>query len=266
MSFRLTIVLLVVLVALGAVVFLVYQNPPTPTPSAGSTTIVSFLSSDATELAVKGKTQSVLVAKDEAEGWLLKQPETARADQVRVESTITRLASLAATRTIAAPADLGEFGLADPAIEAKVTLKSGEAKTLLLGDQSPDKASYYVKLPDKADVYLVTSSVGADLTQIITNPPKATPTPTAEPETPAAEIGTPTPPAVGTPSPAPPVEAAPTPSPVALPTLTPILPAPPESLTPEVDAVIPQLPPDGTVVIPDLPLPPGVTLTPLPNP
>jgi hypothetical protein len=265
MSFRLTLVLLVILAALGAVVFFVDQAPPTPTPAAGSTTIISFLSSDATELSATSKDRSVLVVKEESAGWLLKQPESAPADQVRVEGTVSRLASLTSTRTIAAPADLGEFGLVEPEVEVKVTLKSGKAKTLLLGDQSPDKAAYYVKLPDRSDVYLVASSVGADLSQLVTNPPKATPTP--EPGSPTPAEGTPTSPGepAGTPTSGPATSEAPTPTSVVLPTLTPILPAPPANLTPEADAIIPQLPPSGTVVIPDLPLPPGVG-TPTPQP
>lgn len=254
MSFRLTIVLLVILLALGVVVVFVDQNPPTPTPAPGSAIVLSFLSSDATDLEVVTKTQTVLVSKDPTAGWLLKKPEEAPADSLRVETSLSRLASLSSSRTIPAPADLAEYGLADPALTVKVTLKSGDAKSMLLGNQSVDKAAYYAKLPNGADVYMISASVGSDLTQLATTPPKATPTPTPAP----AETGTP---GAETPTPEPRTA---TPAPTATSTPTPVPPTPAAMATPDV------LPPQavtGTPVIPDNPRPPEArtpTLTPKP--
>ena len=255
MSFRVTVVLLVVVVALGGVVFFVDQNPPTPTPSgAGLATVMSFLSSDATQLEAAAKDQSVVVARDPSGGWLLQKPEAAPADQLRVESIIASLAALSATRTLTEPGDLAQFGLAEPALTVKVSLKSGATKTLLLGDQSPDKAGYYAKLPDASAVYLIAASDGADLTQLMVSPPKATPTPTPPPaDTPGPGTPTAVPPAGAVAPSAPPPPAAP-----------PLAPAESATSTPEPDALPPQAV-FGTPVIPDVP-PPPEELTPTPAP
>lgn len=256
MSFRLTIVLLVILVALGAVVFFVDQSPATPTPSATGATVMSFLSSDATQLEATTKDQSVLVVKDASGNWQLQKPEVAPADQLRVESAIAELAALTATRTLDPPGDLAQFGLAEPVQTVKVTLASGGPKTLLLGAQSPDKSGYYAKLPDSGAVYLIDASVGADLSQLVASPPKATPTPTPEPSgTPGAET-----PGVETPVAGTPAAETPTLVPAAsaaTPSVPPAAATTPAAVgTPAPDA-LPAQAPAGTPVIPDVPLPPG---------
>ena len=256
MSFRLTIALLVIVIALGAVVFYVDQSPATPTPSASGDTVMSFLSSDATQLDATTKAQTVVVVKDGSGNWQLQKPEVAPADQLRIESVLGELASLTSTRTLSQPGDLGQFGLAEPAETVKVTLKSGGARTLLLGGQSPDKSGYYVKLPDSGTVYLIDASVGSDLSQLVTSPPKATPTPTPGPSgTPGSGIPAAVTPSAGTPVPGTPTPAAVASTPTEAATATVVG-------TPESGALPPQAP-IGTPTIPDVPLPPG---TPTPTP
>jgi hypothetical protein len=235
-NFRLTLVLLVVLVLLSGAVYYVQSNPATPTPSAQTVAVLSFLPSDVTQLETTGQGKTVVVTHGDDGKWQLKQPEEAPADQIRVDSLVSRLSTLTATRTIDAPASLAEFGLDQPKVQAKLTLKSGQTHTLLVGDQNPDKTTYYAKLPDRQTVYLIPVAVGGDLAGLLTDPPKATPTPTPFP-TALAPSGTPTP--AGTPAasgsptataPAASPQPAPTPTAIVPPALTP--PTPVASPTP----------------------------------
>jgi len=229
MSFRLTLVLLIVALLLGGAVYYVQSTPATPTPSAQTTPVLSFLPSDATQLEATGQGKSVVVAKVDA-GWQLKQPEEGPADQIRVDSLVSRLSTLTASKTIASPSSLAEYGLDQPKVRAQLTLKTGQSPTLLVGDQNPDKTTFYAKLPDSQTVYLIPVAVGGDLARLLTDPPKATPTPTPFPTVPAPAISTPvpagTPGAVSSPAPAssPPV-AAPSATAIVPPMLTPPAPA-----------------------------------------
>lgn len=192
MNFRLTIGLLIVLVALAGTVYFVESNPATPTPAAKTAPVLTFLSNEVTALEVNGEGKTVLVARGDENRWLLRKPEEASADQIRVDSLVSRLGNLTATRTVDAPSGLAEFGLEKPAVEAKVTLKSGQTSSLLLGERTPDKTSYYAKLPGAQTVYLIPVAVGGDLARLLADPPKATPTPAAPTVVPGS-IGTPSP-------------------------------------------------------------------------
>ncbi len=230
MNFRLTLVLLIVLVLLAGAVYYVQATPATPTPAAKTASVLSFLPSDATQIEATGQGKTVVVARGDDGKWLLKQPEQGPADQVRVDSLLSALGTLTATRTIDAPASLAEFGLDQPKVQAKVTLKSGQTPTLLVGDQNPDKTSYYAKLPDQPAVYMISVATGGDLSRLLTDPPKATPTPTPLPTVPAA--GTPTP--AGTPGAAAPAGGSPTPAVPGTPTaiVPQVLPTVPAAATP----------------------------------
>lgn len=196
MSFRTTAVLLIVLALLAGTVYAVGgTSSATPTPVGGpSKQLLSFLSSDSRELSVVGGGKTTIVAQGGDGKWTLKQPEEGPADEVRVQSMISRLASLSSTRTIDSPGNLADFGLATPKAEAKITLQDGKSYSLLVGDETPDKSGYYVKLPDATSVEVVQDLIGSDLMGMLTNPPKPTPTPT-----PLAPLATPTP--ATTPSP-----------------------------------------------------------------
>ncbi len=236
MNFRLTLGLLIVLLVLGGAVYYVESSPATPTPATQSTTVLSFLPSDVSKLEASGQGKSVVVTRDDS-GWLLKQPEEARADQMRVDNLVSRLGTLAATRTIDAPSSLAEFGLDKPQVQAVITLKSGQTSTLLLGNQNPDKTSYYAKLPDKGAVYLIPVAVGGDLSRLLTDPPKATPTPTPLPPI-SFPTGTPVPsvsPAAGSPAQSTPAQVLPpmlTPPAAPVPAATPVPATSPAAGTP----------------------------------
>ena len=214
MNFRVTLGLVAVLLVLAGAVYFVESKPATPTPATGGKTLLSFLPADVTRLEAVGDGKAVVVVRDEDDRWLLKEPEEAKGDHTRVDGLVSRLGTLAATRTIGAADSLAEFGLDRPKVEARVALRSGQAPTLLVGDQSPDKTAYYAKLSDEPAVYLIPVSVGGDLVRLLADPPKATATPT--PLVPIAPAATPSP--ESTP------ESTPTPSPPPTPTPTPILP------------------------------------------
>ena len=177
MNYRITLGLLIVAIALGATVYALDSNPATPTPAAKPTTVLSFLSVDTAEITASGQGKTTSATRDAAGAWMLTKPEAAPADRVRLDSLIARLSALTAARTIP-DANAAEFGLASPRAELRLKTRAGQEFVLLVGDDTPDKSSAYVKLPDNPTVFIVQSNVTADVVRLITEPPKATPTPT----------------------------------------------------------------------------------------
>lgn len=196
MNVRLTAILLIVLVLLGGSVYAVQQNPATPTPAAKTTAVLSFLSTDVTQLETSGGGKVTVVARD-GDQWALRQPAIGPADRIRLDSLVSRLSILNATKTIEAPGVLSEFGLDQPAATTTITLKDGKSYVLAVGGQSPDKGAYYARLADQPTVYLIPVATGGDILRLLSDPPKATPTPTPLAVTPFV----PAPTAAETPSP-----------------------------------------------------------------
>ena len=185
MNYRVNLGLLIVLVLLGGVVYYVEQNPATPTPVGGvagstPTAIWSLAAPDVQTLAVSVDGKAVAISRDAGSGWAITEPEAGPADVARVDQIVNRIAALYASRTIEPPVDLAEYGLAKPAAEATITLASGETKVLLIGDQTPDRASSYARLPDGDSVFILQGAIGSDLARLASAPPKALPTPSAE--------------------------------------------------------------------------------------
>lgn len=87
------------------------------------------------------------------------------------------------TRTIYGVSDqLPNFGL-DKATTAEIDIKvaSGETTILWVGAKAPDGVSYYVRQPDKGDVYAIpASSIDGPILGLVTSPPAPQPTPSPQ--------------------------------------------------------------------------------------
>jgi hypothetical protein len=177
MNYRVTIGLVVVALLLGGAVFAFDVKPPTPTPAAKSTPLFSFLSVDVSEMSATSQGKATVATRSEDGQWMLQRPEVAPADRVRLDSLIARLSALNATRTIDSAA-LADFGLAAPRAELRVKTRTAQEYVLLVGDDTPDKSGSYAMLPDSRTVYVLGAAIGGDIVRLVTEPPKATPTPT----------------------------------------------------------------------------------------
>ncbi len=117
-------------------------------------------------------------------GWRVTRPEDKPANLNKVDATANALTNLQFTRALTVT-DLAPYGLAPAALEARIVMKDGAAYGLLLGKTTPDGSLYYAAYTgDKSKVYLVETSLGLSLHNLLDAPPfepTATPTPTATP-------------------------------------------------------------------------------------
>jgi hypothetical protein len=97
--------------------------------------------------------------------WQLKQPLEARADAVKVRTLLRNLEELKAKAFITENAtDLSPYGLDRPAVQTHIWLKEQSAPvTLLFGGEDADKNGRYLKLPERAAVYLIERKDYGDL-------------------------------------------------------------------------------------------------------
>ncbi|MCL6451239.1 MAG: DUF4340 domain-containing protein, partial [Acetobacteraceae bacterium] len=91
--------------------------------------------------------------------WRFKDAPDLPVDQGQAGLVASMLARLKAERKVAeAGADLAQYGLDEPQVQARVTLSSGGQKTLLVGDEVPVKGAYYCTVaPGDGEVYTLAS-------------------------------------------------------------------------------------------------------------
>ena len=193
MSFRTTGVLLAVLIALGAFVYFYEMQTPktTESPKEKALEILNYSdqAADINRLEVQQGDKVTRLVSKEGEGWTMEAPEQAPVDKSRVISAVGEVSVLRATTVVtenASPDDLSKYGLDKPQLTVSVSVKNKDYQRLMVGIQAPTKTGYYAKLADTKKVYLVGSSIIEDLQKLVTEPPKATPTPTALPATPTS--------------------------------------------------------------------------------
>jgi len=110
-------------------------------------------------VATRDRRELVLVRT--GEGWNIEKPEPAgKADGEKVAAMIGELCSLRAKSIAAyAPKSLRRYGLLKPAGALTVETADGKKHQLLLGSGASGGRQRYVKLPDRASVFLVDSRV-----------------------------------------------------------------------------------------------------------
>jgi len=188
---RNTLILLAGLVLLGAFVYFSeirgQKAPPEEPP------FMEFSILDVARFQVEAREGSRMVAihRGPAE-WDMEEPYQAEGDFARLEGTLVRLSSVKPKRTLTeTAASFAPFGLDDPSLTVQVELEDGSTQSLEVGDQTPDRASYYARLGGGQAVLLIESATVDPLNSLITLPPeKPTPVPTLPPAdtpTPTAE-------------------------------------------------------------------------------
>ena len=202
MRYRNTIILLVIVVALGLYVVL-FERGPSPnektafaTPIAQAT-ILSFAVPDARSIAVRDLQdgRETLLTYSEDGLWHIAAPFEDEADQSQVLRFVETLSSLEAQReltgTVGSPSD---YGLDPPARQVEIVLSDGLAPALNLGERAPAGSGYYAQVSGDERIYLVALYIGADVDRYLTTPPvKPTPIATQMPTAlPAAGVEEPT--------------------------------------------------------------------------
>lgn len=103
------------------------------------------------------------------------------ANRVTLSSVLVRMSQLKGTRRIGeGSADLKDFGLVEPKVQAVAEVGDGTTHTLLFGTRSPVGSGVYAKRPDSGEVFLVANQLAGDIERLVnepTEPPPATPKP-----------------------------------------------------------------------------------------
>lgn len=169
MKMRQLLVAAVVLAALAATLYWSnHRKPATSVTAASSTTnskVIALNQDDISKLEVKKKGgDDVVLSRVGPSSWKITSPKPLVADQDTVSSMLYDLAPMDGATLIAdKPADLKQFGLADPEAQVTATSKDGKANTILLGDETPTGDSAYVMLSGDNKVYSVSKNSKANL-------------------------------------------------------------------------------------------------------
>ena len=112
-------------------------------------TSVSFLSEDGEQEDFEKKEDI----------WSKKGEEDFPVSQDTIDGAVNSLAALEADQELAEPEDLSEYDLDKPQNKIVLTTQDGSETVLLVGMKNEVSGQYYVKKPDKDNVYLVSETV-----------------------------------------------------------------------------------------------------------
>jgi hypothetical protein len=158
MNFRGLIVAVVVLGALGGVLYWSQHRKPAEEVAAVSTAtvILKVNAADVTQLTITQKTPVTL--EKTAGNWQITQPAPYPADQEAVAGLLSTLSGLNADRVVDDKAsDRKPYGLDPPAVEVDIAGKGHATQRLLLGDETPAGGNVYAALAGDPRVFTVAS-------------------------------------------------------------------------------------------------------------
>ena len=150
------------------------------TPTVGVTTLFSF---DATQVAYLRVEDSsgklVAIRRNESGLWELTEP-VGNTDTAAVDTIISQFTGLRAMVTLDPSTDMTIYGLSRPAYYINVNLNGGEKLTVIVGDITPTKSGYYVRVDEQPPVVVSKSSIEKIIGVLVTPPfmPTSTPEPT----------------------------------------------------------------------------------------
>jgi len=167
MRWQTTVVLAIILIALGAFyyVYEVRLGPEREKTEGRKGRVFTVEPADVVEVELK-RTDSTVKLKREGDGWQILAPVNARGDRGPVDETVTSIVTARMDREIEAnPKSPGDFGLDRPAVEVTLRLKDGKHVGLVLGAKSPTVVWVYAREADKPAVFVVGDSVLRDTTR-----------------------------------------------------------------------------------------------------
>lgn len=122
--------------------------------------IIDVAADKAQEITIESKDSKLIFGKKEKD-WVLTQPSDIKVDSSAVSSLTSDILALNADKVIEEnAADLSKYGLATPGTKVTVKLTDGSLKVLEMGDSTPTKDGYYVKLQGSNKVYTIGSYTG----------------------------------------------------------------------------------------------------------
>lgn len=159
MKFRHTLWLILVFVALG--LYLAFVEAPTKQKKDEEETrsrqVLHFKVEDVEEFDLIKPSGTIKVRRDpKSSRWNIAEPLAVPGEDGVINQLLLSLEEARITRVVdEEPKNLADFGLEDATFKMVLRFKTGEPKTLLMGDPSPiDNHEYYFKLADEKRVLL----------------------------------------------------------------------------------------------------------------
>lgn len=149
-----TVLLVLVLAGLGAYIYFIDSERP----AAGVETKDKVFDVDADqieEITVTTDGETTVLRKSDG-AWKITSPVAVDADDTAASGLATALAGLEVNRVVeGAPADLAEYGLADPHIRLAFKAANGAGGEVLLGDKNATQSDLFAMKPGENRVFLV---------------------------------------------------------------------------------------------------------------
>ncbi len=196
----------------GYVLVFEWDKPPAlapkPTPTSIPLYVFQLKASDVKTLQVTDlrAPRAVELTRTET-GWQMHQPTEKAADKYAVDSALTTLTNLRASRVLTSVTDLAPFGILTATLEVRLVMNDGTAYALTIGNKTPNGFDYYaIYTGDSSRVFIIDTAPVDTAKGWLDKPPyEPTPTPTATPTPPVTPTlaATPTPAAAATPTPTP---------------------------------------------------------------
>lgn len=165
MSLRKALVLLTILLALGAYVYLVEFAQEQA--EANKKKLFTLDKEAVTEVVLTYPDRVLQLKKDAAGKWRITQPLETEADDTTVTNLVTAIADAEINRTLEDTAqDLALYGLHAPVVKLQVTLQDGKAlPTVSIGKDTPVGFSVYVQKEDDAKILLTPQAFRLGMTK-----------------------------------------------------------------------------------------------------
>jgi Domain of unknown function (DUF4340) len=152
---RNTLLLLLVLIALGA--YLYFVERPSQEREAEAKKLVALKKDDVTGMTLTYPDHTIALEKGTEGHWRLTQPVAADADDPVVNNMVTAIAEADVSRTLDDVGDkLASYGLAPPEATVALTLKTGAVPALKIGKTTQIGSAAYLQKGDDPKVYIGT--------------------------------------------------------------------------------------------------------------
>jgi hypothetical protein len=156
MSVRGLLVGAIVLCVLAGAVYWSEKNEGTEQTKQDENKVVAIKDEDVRKIQIERTGEPTVSAeREKGAAWKITEPKPLRADAEAVSSLVSTFTGMTQGTVVEEkPTNLAPFGLSNPRL--KVTLAGGnEARTLLVGDETPTGGGYFAKLANDPRVFTI---------------------------------------------------------------------------------------------------------------
>lgn len=152
MSLRTTLILVLVLAALGG--YLYFVEIPRGEQQERADQLVAISADDVRKLEILRDEEAIELARGAGEEWQLLRPVTARADAAGVRSLLSAITDASIARTLSDAGEPESFGLVAGAITVRLTAVDGAVTSIAVGRSAPVGNHVYVQREGEASILL----------------------------------------------------------------------------------------------------------------